>query len=113
MVVGPILMAAMYGPILFGFVKFKVAIVEHAIFYDVYQSEKLMWFYTICYGIIVLFPLLLCSIFKVKMYGLMVLISLLIAYWVYFYQFTSVWCFFSAVLSFYIIYILYKLRKQK
>ncbi len=113
MVAGPVLAAAFYGPIILGFISFKVGIVDHIIFYDVYQSDTLMWAYTICYGIIVIFPLLISSVLKVKIYGLIALTSLLIAYWFYFYQFTSVWCFFSAILSFYIIYIIYKLRVKK
>jgi hypothetical protein len=109
--VGPLLGAFLYGRLLFGFTEFKVAMVNHAILYDVYQSNLSMWINSIAYALVVILPLLLSSLFKIKIYGALSLASLMLAYFFYFYQFSSVWCFFAAVLSIYIVFIIKKLPR--
>lgn len=111
LIAGPLLSVILYLPVIIGWAPVTVAIVDHSIFYDVYQNKALLWIYTISYGMIIIIPLLLSSRLKIKIYGLMVLISLLISYWWYFYQFTSVWCFFAAGLSIYMGYIMYRVKK--
>jgi hypothetical protein len=113
LIAGPILAIVLYGPILLGYVPIKVAIFDHAIYYDMYESKALLWTYSIWYGIVIIIPPLISSRLKIKLYGLMVFISLLISYWWYFYQFTSVWCFFAALLSVYIGFIMYRLKRVK
>ena len=51
------------------------------------------------YAIVIATPLMVSSSVRLRGFGVMVLIAFLISHLVYAYAFTSVWCFFSAVLS--------------
>ena len=61
---------------------------------------------SIIYGLIVGVPLLLASNRNINTFGALILASMLFSQIVFYYAFVSVWCFFAALLSIYIIYIL-------
>lgn len=106
-IIGAILGSIMYIPILFHIVPFSVTILKHSIDYKVYESGITLWLYSISYVLILTLSLLYSPQLKIKIFGLLVLLSFLFSYWVRIYAFTSVWCFFAAILSIYIIYIVF------
>jgi hypothetical protein len=60
------------------------------------------------YAVILLTPLLISSNLRVKILGELVTLSAFITYLIFIYAFASVWCFFAALLSFYIVYLILK-----
>ena len=62
------------------------------------------------YVIIIVLPLLVSRDVAIKWMGVLIFISVVATYLFYSYAFNSVWCFFSAVISMYIIYIV---RREK
>ena len=109
MIVGILLGIIIYTPVLFGIIPTKVTMVSHSIHYEVYPWGPLIWIYTIGYAITLIMSLLFSSGRRINIFGIMLLISGFVAYWWYIYAFTSIWCFFAAILSTYITYIIYKL----
>jgi len=64
----------------------------------------------ILYALIVLIPLLLCSDRYIKFFGFMVAASVAIATIFFGYAFISIWCYFAAILSLYIIFMLSRIK---
>jgi len=62
------------------------------------------------YIAVIILPLWISRDWAIKLLGLLIFISVIVTYWLYSYAFNSVWCFFSAVLSIYIVYII---RREK
>lgn len=109
MMTGQLIGAVIYLPILFHIVTLNVSILKHSIYYDSYQSDQLIWFYSFLYMFNLIVPMLISSWWRIKIFGLLVFLSILFSYCFYYYAFTSVWCFFGAGLSVYIAYIIFKL----
>ena len=57
------------------------------------------------YVAIIVIPPLISKDWAVKIFGVLILISVIITYLFYTYQFNSVWCFFCAVLSIYVVFL--------
>lgn len=58
------------------------------------------------YGLIILVPLLGSSLRHLRIFGGLVALSIVVASLAYGYAFVSVWCFFAALLSLYLVYML-------
>lgn len=71
--------------------------------YNIYISSLL-------YGCVTIIPFFLSRIRYMPIFGLIGLLSYAVSYWFYYYVFISVWCFFCAILS---ICVLFILRDQK
>lgn len=106
-VAGALLGTVIYLPILLEIIPIKTQVVEHSIHYETYQSATLIWLYSIGYVSILVLSLLCASSRKINLLGFITLFSAIASYCWYIYAFTSVWCFFSAVLSIYIAYLIY------
>lgn len=63
------------------------------------------------YAVIVLVPLLFSSHRHIRIFGGLIALSVVLASLAYGYAFVSVWCFFAAVLSLYLAYMIRKLAK--
>jgi hypothetical protein len=97
---------ALYLPILLHMTPLPISSTHHSISYGVYQaSPDLRTYATLCYAFISIFPLFLSTQRKIQLLGVLALLSFLAAYWWLIYAFTSVWCFFVAVLSVYIVHV--------
>lgn len=87
--------------------RLDISVIEHSISYEThlvtheYITKNML---RVGYAIIVLAPLLLSSVKILQNYGLLVSISVLVTYIFFEYAYVSVWCFFAAFLSFYILY---------
>jgi hypothetical protein len=64
------------------------------------------------YALIVLVPLLFSTLRELRLFGVLVALSIVVASLAYGYAFVSVWCFFAALLSFDLAYIVHKHRGQ-
>jgi len=62
----------------------------------------------ILYALIVVIPLLISGDRFIRIFGLIILISVVISTVFYSYAFISIWCFFAAILSLYILYMIYQ-----
>ena len=67
----------------------------------------------VLYALIVLIPLLLSSQFYIRLFGVIIFFSVVFATVFYGYAFISVWCFFAAILSLYILYMIMQLKKAQ
>lgn len=78
---------------------------DTSIIYDKWVStEVVRWFYVA----VVVPPFFLVLKRRVRIFGILLAASLLVAYVFYDYAFISVWCFFAAIISLYIVYLLYR-----
>lgn len=102
-----------YFSILFNPEWLSVSVQHHSIIYDV--SSPYRGFVSIpapasaLYALIVLVPLLFSSVRHLRVFGGLVAISMVLASVYYGYAFVSVWCFFAAALSFYLVYMIREL----
>ena len=77
-----------------------------SLFYDEYIPRVVV---RVFYGLIVVTPLILASDRYIKIFGVIITISVVIATVFFGYAFISVWCYFAAILS---LYILFMIRQQ-
>jgi hypothetical protein len=61
------------------------------------------------YGLIVLVPLIFSSRMLIRIFGVLVVLSVVLASVTYSYAYISVWCFFVAILSLYLVYMIHRL----
>ena len=112
---GALFGASLYGPFLLVPDTFTVTAPQGSIeyntrlIYDQFFPRSVSRF---IYMMIVLGPLWLSRLAKLRIAGGVVALSLVVAYWFYNYAFVSVWCFFVAVLSGYILYFLHSVRSN-
>lgn len=80
---------------------------QHSIFYDFsvpfHSSSYLPITPAALYALTILVPLLFSSHRLIRIFGVLVILSVLLASEAYGYAYVSVWCFFAAVLSLYIV----------
>lgn len=108
MITGQLIGAIIYLPILLHIIPVKVYVLHNSICYDTYQSNTLLWIYSILYIFNLIMPTFLSSNRRIKIFGILILISIFVTNVFYYETFTSVWCFFGAFLSIYIGYIVSK-----
>lgn len=90
---------------------FAVSIVNHSIYYEtilIYDAFISREFVQLIYTLIVISPLLFSSFKMIKIFGLLVFLSIFVTDYYFNYTFISVWCYFSAVLSSYLFVMLYR-----
>ena len=88
----------------------KHSIVYHlSFFFDGYMPDA---FDETLYGLNVLAPLLLSSHLRIRIFGLLVMTLGVVAALFYSYAFISVWCFFAAILSIYLLYMILQLQQD-
>lgn len=112
-ILGLILSVAIYLPILTGAAWIGVEVVNKSITYPVGQPLYLQKIYTLAYVTIICASLFLCSFKTIKIFGLLLLISFVLSLLWFYFALTSVWCFFAALLSTYIVWLMHKLPNIK
>lgn len=80
-------------------------VVENSIFYGVNPAYK-----TFSYVIVTILPPLVSSLKGIPQFGLLLIASFIVSQTIFSYTMTSVWCFFAALLSFYL-YFIFNQRK--
>ena len=102
---------SMYVPLLFNEDWLTVSIVKHSIDYqlefifDPFVSQRLV---TAVYATVILVPLMLSSDSYHRMLGVLILLSSLVTGVFFSWVFVSVWCYFAALISIYIFYMVYR-----
>lgn len=105
-----------YGALLLHTGWMKISVRGHSIVYDIASTYH--GFFSIglppsaLYGLIILTPLFLSSQRFLRYFGALVFLSVVIASLMYGYAFVSVWCFFAAILSGYLAYVIGYLRNH-
>ncbi|MEO0350737.1 MAG: DUF6629 family protein [Cyanobacteria bacterium P01_A01_bin.15] len=105
--VGVLFGLSLYGPFLLLSDTFAVMVNQGSIDYQTRLLYDQFWpraVSRLVYMLIVLGPLWLSQRVQLRVAGGFIALALLVTYWFYNYAFASVWCFFAAVLSGYIVY---------
>jgi hypothetical protein len=107
-VVGCIYGALLYLPLSINSNWLSAAVVQNSIEYQAkYIGDSIPVIFTrSLYGAIILIPLLCSSHSSIKIFGSLIALSVLIAWFLFNFAFISVWCFFAALLSIYIVHII-------
>lgn len=82
--------------------QYSFSTIEHAL----YNTSIYRWLYVV----LIVLPLLISRDNAVKILGVLIAISVALTYAFYSYAFNSVWCFFCAVLSIYILYLVRRIE---
>lgn len=100
--------ALMYIPLLINPHWLEVSVVNHSLFYQttlVYDDYISREFGIAAYTLI-LMPLLLSSDRHLWLFGVLIFLSMIMSLTIYRYAFFSVWCFFAAMISLYVYYVI-------
>jgi hypothetical protein len=114
-VFGVLLGAAMYVPLLFNDAWMVATIVQHSVHYqlsfvtDGYVSQLLI---SLLYTCVILTPLLLSSDRYHNRLGGLALVSGIVTWALYDWAFVSVWCYFGALISLYIFYVIVRAEQK-
>ena len=98
-----------YIPLLLETTIFHVKVINFSIAYFTNRSPFLDNLFLFLYLFAIVPPFLIVSDIKMKLFGALMLVSVCTTYVFYRYAFCSVWCFFGAILSLYIAYMMYHL----
>jgi hypothetical protein len=112
-ILGFIFGMSMYVPLLVNTDWLSVYVQQRSIFYEtilVYDEYVPRVVVQGVYSLIVLMPLLYSTNQRLRTFGVLIALSMTMADMLFNYSFISVWCYFSAVLSLYIIYMIEKER---
>ncbi|MDT8316604.1 MAG: DUF6629 family protein [bacterium] len=108
---GLIFGCSIYLPLLLYAGWLDVSIINYSIFYNtrfIYDPYISKVFMGLIYAAIIVGPMLIADNRHIRLFGLTVLVSGMVASFSFYHAFISVWCFFAGLLSLYIIYILRK-----
>lgn len=107
-IIGFAFSGVLYLPLLFSTTQLSVSIVqgsilyEPALLYDLIVSRNTV---RVFYALLVSIPLIFCSLPAVRIFGQLIMLSVLVSAIVFNYAFVSIWCFFAAMLSIWILII--------
>ncbi len=89
----------------------SVSVRQHAIDYSISSSYRVDIGIpsSALYGLIILIPLLGSSYGRLRGFGVLIAVSVLVCSVYYAYAFVSVWCFFAALISIYLVYVIRRL----
>lgn len=110
---GLVLAGYLYLPLATGFTTVTVALHQGCLVYDFRFSTSILHMLAVFYLLVTTGSMLLSSSPQINILGILNGVVAVAAYHWYGASFTSVWCFFAALLSFYIIYLMSGLRMTK
>lgn len=114
-VLGGVYGGLMYFPIIFNEGWLQVLLIKHSIVYDtrlIYDGIIPREGVRLIYALIVVISLLITSDRYARYFGILILISVVFAKLFFDYAFISIWCFFAAILSLFVVYMLRKQLQQ-
>ena len=109
---GLLLGMVIYIPMLMHEVPFNIALVKQSLAYSMTRTALSQYFYTASYALILLSSAFVSSNKEITRFALLALASFLISTTWFMYAFVSNWCFFAAVLSLYLVYIVSHLPRN-
>jgi hypothetical protein len=86
---------------------------QHHIRYDIGTTKPLMVISSILYVISIIVPFFISSAAKIRVPGILLVISIIVTRFFYKEYFISVWCFFAALLSISVIYVVVSARRKQ
>ncbi|MGC3999792.1 MAG: hypothetical protein QM767_21045 [Anaeromyxobacter sp.] len=104
MVAGALVGALVYLPLVTGTTLFTTRIVNACIAYETDRPAWLKGLYTGAYLLVTMVPFLIASSRRIVAFGAMLLAAVVATMLSYRFAFFSVWCFFAAWLSLYVVY---------
>lgn len=105
----------MYVPLLFQPDWLTVEVLKNSIVYKatlLYDDYIPRIVVLILYALIVLAPLLFSSERYIRIFGVIIMVSVIVATVFFGYAFISIWCYFAAVLSLYILFMVLRMTKK-
>lgn len=106
--IGLALGAGLYIPVLTGIFPLYTTIINKSIEYTTYQSEPIVFLLLFFYVLVLVSSFWIASNKHIKLMGILLLFGFSAAALWYAWTFTSVWCFFAAFISFYVVYVVRK-----
>ena len=110
-ITGAVYGALMYFPVLLNDGWLQIVLMNHSIVYEarlIYDGFMPRELVRAIYAVIVVSSLLTTSDRYVRYFGILILLSVVLAKLFFDYAFISIWCFYAALLSVYIVYMLHK-----
>ena len=107
--VGAVSGASMFLPFLLHSNWLTVSVAHHSIIYQttfIYDNYLPQFIGMAIYILFIMLPLMLSSNQHVRILGILIFISMIVSLTFYSFAFTSIWCYFAAVISLYIYYIM-------
>jgi hypothetical protein len=108
--------ASMYLPLLVQANWLTVTLVQHSISYEaqlIYDGYVPRLALRVLYAVIVLSALLFSSDHYIRLFGILIAISVVAATVFFGYAFISVWCYFAALLSLYVFYMMRRITHEQ
>ena len=103
--------ASLYVPLLLYPEWLSVTIIKDSILYQpvlIYDQIVSRTTVRVFYAFIVAVPLLFSTVSTLRMFGILIFVSVAVSAVFFAYAFVSIWCFFAAILSAYIVYIVHR-----
>lgn len=107
--------ALLYASLLRGQAELHVSIVQHSLLYqhrplfDLHWND---WVVRTLYALVVTLPFLVSNLFALRIFGALLALSLALSAVYFDHAFTSVWCFFAAILSLFLVRLLQASTQQ-
>lgn len=93
----------------------SVEIVRNSIQYDtrlIYDDFGSVTVLRLAYAALICLPLLACTAYGVRTFGVLITVSVIVTFLFSAYAFTSVWCYFAALLSGYVVFLMFRLPSR-
>ena len=110
-ILGGLYGASLFLPIMLREDWLSVAVVHHSIKYQttlIYDGIVGREVLRVIYAAIIVASLFICSARKIRVFAVLIFVSVIAARLFFDYAFISVWCYFAAVLSLYVLYIVHE-----
>lgn len=111
--IGLIVGVYLYVPLLVSPEWLSLRIHSGSIFYEpklIFDNTIPIGAHRIGYALIVALPLLFSTVVNVRLFGFLILFSVIVSAVSFAYAFVSIWCFFAALLSIYLAYVIYSME---
>lgn len=112
---GFVLGSVLFLPVLAHSDSLSVSVFRHSIVYQgalMFQTEMSQPVVRLIYAALVCVPLVASSDLKIRHFGYLVVASVAIGFTFASYAFTSIWCFFAALISIHIVFLFHDLKKK-
>lgn len=103
---GAVVGILVYVPLIIGTTSFTTRICNDCIAYETSRGDLHRNIYTLMYLLVTVIPFFLAKNKKMLIFGGLIIGSIVITLYFYSFAFFSVWCFFAAILSVYILYVI-------
>jgi hypothetical protein len=103
--------AILYIPILEGKISLRLSMKTHSICYDIGVVTRIMQGYSLIYLGLIMTATSISSQAIMRFFGTLILLTFMASYLWFSYAFTSIWCFFAALLSLLILRIIFSAEK--